>query len=124
MDTPQLPAGPLEITEEQLVEAQPRVRALMVQRCEKVWSVVEGQIEDHLNGDRPMDPRLLEIGLRVVKLEADVYRMGKAPVAVEEEEEPLGQVLDRRKLALESLVEVEERLNRGKEQGARGMNDG
>lgn len=118
MDTPQLPAGPLEITEEQLVEAQPRVRALMVQRCEKVWSVVEGQIEDHLNGDRPMDPRLLEIGLRVVKLEADVYRMGKAPVAVEEEEEPLGQVLDRRKLALESLVEVEERLNRSKEQGA------
>lgn len=110
----ELPAGPLEITEEQLTEAQPRVRALMVQRCEKLWSVIDGHVDEHMAGDRPIDPRMLEIGLRVVKMEADVYRMSKPPVTSDEEtEEALGQVLDRRALALESLLEVEQRLARG-----------
>lgn len=117
----ELPAGPLEITEEQLLDAQPRVRALLVQRYETVWSVVQGHMDEHLAGDRPVDPRMLEIGLRVLKQEGEVYRTNRLPLAAEaEDEEPLGQVLDRRALALESLLEVEVRLGKQPESGAGG----
>lgn len=104
-------SGPLEITDEQLAESGPRVRALQVQRLEKVWSVVEGHIDEHLDGVRPVDPRMLEIGLRVVKEETALYRLGK-PVAVseEEDEDPQQAALDRRSLVLAQIEAAEAKL--------------
>ncbi len=112
------PVAPLEITEEQLAESGPRVRALQVQRLEKVWSVVEGHIDEHLDGTRPMDPRMLEIGLRVVKEETALYRLAKPQAASEEEDEdPQQAALDRRALVLMQIEAAEAKL-KGEEPAA------
>jgi len=112
--------GPLEITEEQLAESGPRVRALQVQRLERVWAVVEGHIDEHLDGTRPVDPRMLEIGLRVVREETALYRLSKPmQVAEDEDEDPQQAALDRRALVLMQIEAAEAKL-RGEEQGVGG----
>jgi hypothetical protein len=85
------------------------VRGLQVQRLELLWSVVEDHVREVRAGDRMLDPRMLEIGARVLKDEAAIYRLGKAaPVAEDEEDMFVG--VDRRALVLESLKDVEARL--------------
>lgn len=106
-----LPAGPLEITEDQLAESGPRVRALQVQRLEKVWAVVEAHVDEHLEGVRPVDPRMLEIGLRVVKEETSLYRLGRpAPASEDDDEDPQVAALDRRSLVLQQIEAAEAKL--------------
>lgn len=109
--------GPREITDEQVADSGPRVRALLVQRLEQVWSVIEGHVNEHLDGTRPVDPRMLEIGLRTVKEVKDLYRLAKPQVASEEEDEdPQQAALDRRSLVLMQIEAAEAKL-RGEEQG-------
>jgi hypothetical protein len=98
-----------EITEEQLAEDQPRVRALLLQRLERTWDWVQARLDDDAEGTRPLDPRVAEIGLRVIKEEAGLYRLGR-PLPVVEEEDDQFVVLDPRELMLKQLVDVEARL--------------
>lgn len=107
------PAGPPEIGEAQLIESAPRVRALTIKRYEQIWSIVETEIKEAQELLKPMDPRLLEIGIRVLKEETALYRLGRPPLATEEEEDPI-HAIDPRTQVLAELAELEAR---NKEQG-------
>lgn len=111
--TYELSPAPREISEDQLTEDAPRVRALIIQRLELMWNRCEQRIRDDMDGTRPIDPRFLEIGLRAVKDLALHYRLGKAPVPVEEEEDPSIQAVDRGALVLSYLESVETRIKQG-----------
>lgn len=111
--TYELGPAPREISEEQLAEDGPRVRALAIQRLELVWTVVEARIRADLDGTRPADPRYLEIGLRAIKDETLLYRLAKTPPLVEEEEDPAIQGVDRGALVLDYLESVEARIKQG-----------
>jgi hypothetical protein len=81
-----------EITDDNLLEAAPRVRALIMSRLEQMWAAVNQHIEEAKAGDRMLDPRMLEIGKGLMKAEADIYRLGRpAPMVAEEEAVPLGR---------------------------------
>ena len=106
--------GPQQITEEDVAASAPRVRALLVARLEAMWEPVRVRLEQDKDGEFPMDPRLLEIGLRIVKEEAMHYRLFRPPAAEREDDEPvLGAGVDRAALLESKLVEVESRLRSG-----------
>ena len=111
--TYELGPAPREISEEQLQQDGPRVRALAIQRLELIWQVVEKRIRDDLDGTRPADPRHLEIGLRAVKDETLLYRLSRTPPPVEEEEDLEIQAVDRSALVLTYLESVEARIKQG-----------
>lgn len=101
----------LEITEADLVESGPRVRALQVARLEQIWSAVNARLQMDAGGEAPIDPRLLEIGLRVIKEESLIYRLGRPPVAGGEEEDDQERVgPDKVSLIEHTLAEIEARL--------------
>lgn len=111
-DVPGVPGvlGPLQITEADLVESAPRVRALMVARLEALWAPVNARLQLDGGGEQPIDPRLLEIGLRIVKEEALIYRLGRAPAANEEEEQDPAPGVDRAAMIEGKLQEIENKL--------------
>jgi hypothetical protein len=111
--TYELGPAPREISEDQLVEDGPRVRALIVQRLELVWARCEQRIRDDMNGTRPIDPRFLEIALRAEKDLALHYRLSRVPAPVEEEDDPALQAVDRGALVLDFLEGVEARIRQG-----------
>jgi len=111
--TYELGPAPREISEEQLTEDGPRVRALIVQRLELVWARCEQRIRDDMDGTRPIDPRFLEIALRAEKDLALHYRLSKVPAPVEEEDDPSIQAVDRGALVLDFLEGVEARIRQG-----------
>lgn len=112
--THELSAGPLEVTEEQLQEAQPRVRALQIQRYEEIWDRIKERIEEDKQGERPIDPRFLELGIRVLKEEATLYRLGRQAAATEEEEE-IDTGTDRRELVEQRLREIEQKTQEARD---------
>ena len=101
------PVAPPEIGEEQISQDQPRVRALLVQRYEQLWGWVDGCMQAARDLERPLDPRVAEIGLRVCKDEAALYRLGRAAAAVEEEEDPTILAIDRAAMVAEQLTVLE-----------------
>lgn len=102
------PGEPWNIDEDALTRAQPTVRGITVQRYEDLWRVTRGRIEEAEAGDRPLDPRLIELGIRILREEATLYRLSKPQTLDEEEEDPSGGV-DRAKLVLEQLADLESR---------------
>jgi hypothetical protein len=103
-----------EITDDNLLEAAPRVRALIMSRLEQMWAAVNQHIEEAKAGDRMLDPRMLEIGKGLMKEEAAIYRLGRpAPVVQEEEAEPLGR--DELVLRLGSKLDELEAKRRSRE---------
>lgn len=107
-----LPAMP-RITDEDLAASAPAVRALTVARLESIWRPVQEAIE--LGQDPampPPDPRLLEIGIRVIDRLSQLYGIAKPRPMVQEEEPDLGldPAVDRRALVLGRLEEIEARI--------------
>lgn len=96
-----------EITDDNLQEAAPRVRALIMGRIEKMWAAVESHIDQANAGDRMLDPRMLEIGKGLMKAEADIYRLGKPAPVVEEEVDQALAAVDRRAIVGAKLDELE-----------------
>lgn len=96
-----------EITEENLVESQARVRAELMRRYELMWTVVEARIKDDRDEIRPLDPRLLEIGRGILREESLLYRLSKPPVQAEAEEDTILPLEARRELVAASLDELE-----------------
>lgn len=96
-----------EISDDNLAEAAPRVRALIVSRLEKMWNQVERHMEEAEAGDRMLDPRMLEIGKGLMKAEADIYRLAKPMVLVEEEPDQELAAVDRRAIIGAKLDELE-----------------
>jgi len=97
IEPPRMP----EITEENLSEAQPSVRALLVGRYEEVWDRVKVRIIEDQQAARPMDPRFLEIGMRALKEIGVIYRLSKPAAVVEEEEDPTITGIDRARMVAE-----------------------
>jgi hypothetical protein len=104
-----------EITEENLVDSQARVRAQLVKRYELMWSVIEARISEDRDEVRPLDPRLLEIGKGILKEEAVLYRLTKAPAVQEEEAETPIPLDERRALVASALDELEAKRNAQRE---------
>jgi len=100
------PVSMPEITEENLVESQARMRAELLRRYELMWAVIEGRIEDDRNEIRPIDPRLMEIGKGILKEETLLFRLTRPPVQVEEDPDDELTVVDRRELVAASLDEL------------------
>lgn len=109
--TYQLGPGPSlpEIGEEQLVESQGRVRALIVARYEEAWQWVKDSKDLAEADGRPLDPRIMEIGLRATKELSLLYRMGKPLPPAEADEDEAVSVDERLALLADSLLEVEAR---------------
>ena len=102
--------GMPQITETDLVASAPRVRALMVARLEALWAPVNARLQLDGGGEQPIDPRLLEIGLRIVKEEALIYRLGRVPSTVEEEDGDPAPGVDRAAMIDAKLQEIENKM--------------
>jgi hypothetical protein len=66
------------ITEEQISQDAPRMRALLAMRYEKIWQTCE----PHINGDRQAkglgsDPRFIEAGIRVLRDLGRLYKLDR-----------------------------------------------
>jgi len=83
------------------------VRALLIQRYEKIWGWVEGCMRSAAELERPLDPRIAEIGLRTCKDEAALYRLSRVLPVLEEEEDPAILGVDRQALVALKLSELE-----------------
>lgn len=97
-----------EIGEDELADAAPRVRAQTIGRLEDLYRVVKGQIEGAETGERPLDPRYLEIGIRILKEESLLYRLTKPPAAREDDDDP-AHVFDPAEQVRAQLLELEAR---------------
>lgn len=98
--------GPLEITEADLEDSRPRVRALLVARLEQMWEPIRVRLQQDAAGALPADPRFLELGVRICKELALHYRMYKPPPPTEAEEEQVGAGIDRAALINAQLEEL------------------
>lgn len=106
-----------EITEENLQESAPRVRALIAWRIEKLYAAVDQHVDEANAGDRMLDPRMLEIGKGLMKSLSDIYRLGKPQPVVEEEEDQALAAVDRRAIVGAKLDELEAK-RRAREQAS------
>lgn len=92
------------IGDEQIHEAAPLVRALVVQRLEKIWSICE----PHVTGEagKP-DPRWAEAGIRVLDRLSRLYRLDSPAPGAEQSD---GDLVAKSELVLASLRELEARM--------------
>lgn len=89
------PSDQWSIDEDQIHAAKAKVRALHVQRYEMLWTIVEGKIKQSDTEMIPLDPRYLELGIKVLKEESLLYRLNRLEAPREEEEEDAGAGIDR-----------------------------
>lgn len=84
----QLEPGPGRgISEENVAESAPLVRALVVARLEQAWRACDPHIQVQRNPDtglimRP-DPRFIEAGIRILDRLSDLYHLTKSNMAVQ-----------------------------------------
>lgn len=103
----ELTPEPFSLDEDQLAESAPRVRALVLQRLEVIWT----QVQDHLDPEKGgADPRWAEIGVRVLDREARLYRLDARKQPGDDEDDIYAQGIDRGKLVLQQLEELEARI--------------
>lgn len=91
------------ITEDDLAVAQPAIRAVIHERLEDLWA----QCEESFGADRP-DPRFSELGLRVLKELASLYRLG-APQPVtdfSDEKPPRQKAIEGVRADMDRLVQL------------------
>lgn len=101
----------LQITDEDMLASRSAVRALQIARLESMWEPVRVRLQQDEQG-APIDPRLLEIGLRIVKEEAMIYGLYRpAPPKQEDEDEQLGAGVDRAAEIARQLDAIEARRN-------------
>lgn len=91
---------PRQIGEEEIAEAAPKVRALVLERLELIWA----QVEPHLqrDPDEKPDVRFLEAGIRVIDRLSKLYRLDQPAAALPQE----SSIIDSRALVLAQLAEI------------------
>lgn len=110
-----------QISDEDLVASAPRVRHLAISRLESLWEPVRvALLRDQGEGGSlaPIDPRLLEIGLRIIKEEAVIYGIAKPtklPVPEDEDEQLPGP--DKRIAIMDRLADIEDRIRSQQQSG-------
>jgi hypothetical protein len=72
-------AAGVGITDDNVSESAPYVRALIVRRLEQLWRACDPHIQVQVNEDtglimRP-DPRFVEAGIRIIDRLSDLYRI-------------------------------------------------
>jgi hypothetical protein len=100
------PVEPRKVDEEQLYQAQPMVRALVIERYEALYRLVEVHVRRAEEDDRPPDPRWAEIGVRVLKEITHLYRLSTPP-RVDDAEDDLLHGVDPAAVVLLQLEELE-----------------
>lgn len=95
------------IGDEQVAESAPLVRALVVQRLERMWSTVEPHVDG--TAGKP-DPRFLEAGIRITDRLIRLYRLD-LPVPSQDAGE--GDRVPMIDLVQRGLAELEQRLSDG-----------
>jgi hypothetical protein len=107
----ELEPGTAGISDEQVAESAPMVRALVVSRLEMIWRACEPyilpvEVED---GDLPRrpDPRYVEAGIRVNDRLIALYGLLKPQVSADQE---AGTTSEDQQKALEALEQLESRL--------------
>jgi hypothetical protein len=95
------------IYEDDVIEAQPRVRAQTIRRLELIWEACA----PHITGDggKP-DPRFIEAGIRCLDREIKLYRLDQPHVAGSTA--PTPSVEAQRQAAIAAVVELEARMGR------------
>lgn len=94
---------PRQIGEEEISEAAPKVRALVLERLEMIWS----QVQPHVDGtitreDGRVDVRFLEAGIRVCDRLSRLYRLDQPATSAEKET----SIIDSKALVLAQLAEI------------------
>lgn len=98
-------ASPRGIRDEDIHDAAPMVRALVVERLEQIWSTCS----PHVTGGVPRpDPRFVEAGIRVLDRLMKLYRL-EAPVPGADQ--PSGESISNSELVLAQLQELEARMS-------------
>jgi hypothetical protein len=98
------------ITDEQIAQDAPRMRALLAKRYEMVWQTCE----PHVNGQRQedglgSDPRFIEAGIRTLRDLGRLYRLDKPEAG----ELPLATGVDVAALVSSRLAVLEARMAQG-----------
>lgn len=98
---------PRQIGEEEIHDAAPKVRALVLERLEMIW----GQVQPYVDGtiareDGRIDVRFLEAGIRVCDRLSRLYRLD-SPAASKENVDVL---IDSRALVMAQLAEISARM--------------
>lgn len=108
--------GQAHISEEQVADAAPGVRALVVQRLEQVWRACEPHInpraEDLDLGFR-RDPRYIEAGIRVLDRLTAIYGLLKTTQVQADPDS--GSSQDQRAAVAKQVAELEQKLAKGTE---------
>lgn len=99
-----------EITEEDLERSKGRLRYQTMQRYEEVVALVKRRMQDDEEGIRPLDPRYLEIYVRVLKEQSLLARLHKQPMVEAEEEDPLALGVDAIAMIEAQLAGVEAKI--------------
>lgn len=73
-----IPVGVPEITDDHITRDQGRVRALVIHRYEQLWAAVAPHLDPD-SVERP-DPRMLQIGLHVLRGLEREYRLERSAV--------------------------------------------
>jgi hypothetical protein len=95
------------IYEDDLIQAQPAVRAQTIRRLELIWEACA----PHITGDggKP-DPRFIEAGIRCLDREIRLYRLDQPHVAGSTA--PAASVEAQRQAAIAGVEELEARMER------------
>lgn len=97
-------ASPRGIRDEDIHDAAPMVRALVVERYEQIWSTCQ----PHVTGGVPRpDPRFVEAGIRVLDRLVKLYRLDQPVPGAELAQSELVAKAD---LVLAGLLELEARM--------------
>jgi hypothetical protein len=95
------------IGDEQVSESAPLVRALVVQRLEKIWTTCEPHI---IGAAGKPDPRFIEAGIRVCDRLSRLYRLEQP---IPGSEQPSGDLIPVSDLVSAGLRELEARMADG-----------
>lgn len=100
-----------------MAELQPEVRAQLCDRLETMWHGLQQDIEKQRDySERGVDPRLQQLQLQIVKVEAQLWRMLTAPMPQPAEEtDPVAAASQARDEAMRVLLEVEQRSQQTKQ---------
>jgi len=99
------------ITETQVAESAPLVRALAVQRLEMLWRACEPHInltQEELDDGRKPDPRFIEAGIRVTDRLVNLYQLTKPQHQMSEPDAVSRQ--DQREMVRSRLLELEQKV--------------
>jgi hypothetical protein len=105
VDQPQLPAPLRGITDTEVSDSQPYVRAEVVKRLEAIWKTCEPYI---VPGEFKPDPRFMEMAVRVCDRLIRLYRLDQ-PSKDGNEGDP-GSLVDVRELVRAQVAELETRM--------------